>query len=77
MPNVTMSIEADLLKKARKIAVERDTTLTGLFRAYLAELVEKEDVLLEVAAAELESLFAKSRAVVGHRTWSRDDLHAR
>ena len=77
MPNVTMSIEADLLKRARKIAVEKDTTLTGLFRAYLAELVKKEDVLWEVAAAELGSLFAKSRVVVGHRTWSRDDLHAR
>ena len=66
MPKVTMSIEA-----------EKATTLTGLFRAYLSELVEKDEVLSEVAAAELESLFAESRAVVGRRTWSRDDLHAR
>ena len=77
MANITMSIDDGLLKKARKIAVEKDTSLTGLVRAYLRELVEKEEVLNEMTASELESLFAGSKAVVGKKTWSREELHAR
>jgi hypothetical protein len=77
MANITMSIDDELLKEARKIAVEKDTSLTGLIRGYLKELVEKEVVLKEMAALELESIFASSEAVVGEKTWSRDDLHAR
>ena len=77
MPNVTMSIDRDLLKKARKIALEKETSLTGLIREYLQDLVKKEDVLKEAAAAELELLFKESGAVVGKKTWSRDDLHVR
>ena len=77
MANITMSIDDKLLKSARKIAVEKDTSLTGLIRGYLKELVEKEEVLKEMAALELESMFTSSKAVVGEKTWSRDDLHAR
>ncbi len=77
MPNITMSIDAELLKRARKIAIEKDTSLTGLIRSYLQELVEKEEVLKVTATLELESLFASSEAVVGKKTWSRDELHAR
>ena len=55
MANITMSIDDKLLKAARKIAVEKDTSLTGLIRGYLEELVEKEEVLKEMAASELES----------------------
>ncbi len=77
MPNITMSIDAELLKRARKIAIEKDTSLTGLIRSYLQELVQKEEVLKVTATSELESLFASSEAVVGKKTWSRDELHAR
>jgi hypothetical protein len=72
-----MSIDAELLKRARKIAIEKDTSLTGLIRSYLQELVQKEEVLKVTATSELESLFASSEAVVGKKTWSRDELHAR
>ena len=76
MANITMSIDDEVLKEARKIAVEKDTSLTGLIRGYLKELVEKEVVLKEMAALELESIFASSEAVIGEKTWSRDGLHA-
>ncbi len=77
MANITMSIDDELLKTARKIAIEKDTSLTGLIRGYLKELVEEKEVLKEIAALELESMFASSEAVVGEKTWSRDNLHAR
>jgi len=36
--NITLSLDERLVKEVRKIAVERDTTLTGLVRAHLEEL---------------------------------------
>ena len=36
--NLTLSLDDELVKKARKIAVERDTTLTGMVRGYLEKL---------------------------------------
>ena len=75
--NVTMTLDDALLKKARKIAVEKDTTLTGLIREYLEALVEREERFKLMAAEELESLLRSSTAVMGHRDRPRDDLHAR
>jgi hypothetical protein len=77
MPNLTLSIEADLLKRARKIAIDRDSSLTGLIRGFLEELVRREETGNEVAAAELEELFRRSAMVVGTKSWSRDELHER
>jgi hypothetical protein len=36
--NITLSLDEDLVKMVRKIAVDRDTTLTGLVREYLEKL---------------------------------------
>lgn len=77
MPNLTLSIDADLLKRARKIAIERDTSLTGMIRDYLEEMVKGEETRNEIDAAELEDLFSKSPMIVGSKTWSRDELHER
>jgi hypothetical protein len=34
--NIRLSLPKDLVKRVRKIAVDRDTTLTGLVREYLS-----------------------------------------
>jgi len=75
--NITMSLDDELVKKARKIAIDKDTSITGLIRKYLQELVEQEELSNTTAAAELESLFRQSKAVVGRKTWPRDELHDR
>jgi hypothetical protein len=33
--NITLSLDEKTVKEVRKIAIERDTTLTGLVREYL------------------------------------------
>jgi len=43
MPNITMSMDEDLIRKARKIAVEKNTTMTAMVRSYLRKLVEREN----------------------------------
>ena len=75
--NITMAVDEDLLKKARKVAVEKNTTVTGLFRTFLYELVEQEEKNREDIISELAELFDQSKAVVGQRSWTRDDLHER
>ncbi len=77
MANITMTIDDELLKKARKIAVEKDTSLTGLIREYLKELVEREEAGKELAIAELDLLFSKKKAVMGTKSWTREELHER
>ena len=77
MPNITVSIDETLLKRAREVAIDRDTTLTGLIRKFLSDLVAKEELNRALSASELERLFTQSTAVVGERTWSRVDLHDR
>jgi len=77
MANVTMSIEDSLLKEARKIAVEHDTTLSEMYRNYLTELVRKEEARRSFAARELDDLFGQSRASSAGKSWTRDELHER
>ena len=77
MPNLTLKIEDKLLKKARKIAIDKETTLTGLIRQYLENLVQREEDCKENVISKLQECFVNEHRVVGSKTWTRDDLHAR
>ncbi|HYU47850.1 MAG TPA: DUF6364 family protein [Terriglobales bacterium] len=77
--NITLSLDDDLVKEVRKIAVERDTTLTGLVRSYLQELAS-EHAKSGRKRRELQALeesFEKLQFDMGKRTWKREDLHER
>jgi hypothetical protein len=77
--NITLSLEDQLVKRVRKIAVERDTTLTGMVRDYL-EKVAAEDTASGRKRREREALdrsFQQFQFKVGKRTWKRADLYAR
>jgi hypothetical protein len=77
--NITLSIDDDLVREVRKIAVERDTTLTGLVRAYLQDLAA-EHAKSGRKRRELEALersFEEFQFNLGKRTWRREDLHER
>ncbi len=77
--NITLSIDEELVKEVRKIAIERDTTLTGLVRAYLQELAA-ENAKSGRKRREIEALeqsFKLLKVNIGKRTWKREDLHER
>jgi hypothetical protein len=77
--NLTLSLDDELVKTARKIAVERDTTLTGMVREYLEKLAA-EDGATGRRRREREALersFERFHFQVGERTWKREDLYAR
>jgi hypothetical protein len=77
MPNITMKVPEDILKKARKAAVERNTTLSALVRAYLTRLAHEEEDHKEAIIAELKASYNRKNAVIGEKYWKREDLHER
>jgi hypothetical protein len=77
--NVTLALEDDLVKKVRKIAVDRDTTLTAMIRDYL-ETIAAEEAASGRKRREREALertFEKFQFKVGKHNWKRADLYAR
>jgi hypothetical protein len=77
--NITLSLDDKLVKEVRKIAVERDTTLTGLVRAYL-EQIAAEDASSAKKRRQMEALeesFKRFQIRMGKKTWRREDLYDR
>lgn len=77
--NITLSLESALVKKLRKIAIDRDTTLTGMVREYLQRVAAEEAASGKRGRerAKLEQTFEQFQLKIGKRTWKREDLHAR
>ena len=77
--NVTLSLEDDLVSKERKLAVDRDTTLNAMIRAYLEDLVGEESEMRRRRALEAldRSFLELSFPRGGPRTWTRADLYER
>jgi hypothetical protein len=76
---IKLFLPKDLAKRVRKIALDRDTTLTGLVREYLSELARQDDAA-DRKRRELEALersFEQFQFRVGKITWKREDLHAK
>jgi hypothetical protein len=74
--NVTLVVEENLLLAARKVALDRRTSVNQLVREYLAELVDAAD-RKRLARARLRKTFETGLVEVGDRSWSRDDLYER
>lgn len=77
--NITLSLDDKLVKEVRKVAVERDTTLTGLVREYLQQLAAENAVSgrRRREREALERTFAEFQFNMGKRTWKREDLYVR
>ena len=74
--NLTLTLDEQLLRAARKVALDRNTSVNQLVRDFLAGLVRETDQR-QAALARLDEVFLENRIAVGRRTWKRDDLHAR
>jgi hypothetical protein len=74
--NLTLTLDENLLRAARKVALDRNTSVNQLVREYLARLVRETDER-QAALSRLEEFFRTNRIEVGRRTWKREDLHDR
>jgi hypothetical protein len=77
--NITLSLDEKLVKDLRKIAVDRDTTLTGLVRDYLEKLAGESAATGRKRREReaLERTFENYSYRIGKRTWTRAELHER
>lgn len=72
MPNITLSIDEELLRSSREYAQNHGESLNGLVRKLLAQTVVNADVhWLE----ECFALMDRAQASSGGRRWSREDLY--
>ena len=76
MKNVTIALDETTVREARRIAAERSTTLNGLIRDFLERLTLRESHARR-ARRRIAEICRRSKAVVGERSWSRDELHER
>jgi len=74
--NVTLVVEEDLLLAARKIALDKRTSVNQLVREYLAALVEEPN-RKRLARERLQKAFDTGLVEVGDRNWNRNDLYDR
>jgi predicted transcriptional regulator len=76
--NVTLSLPRDLLKRVKRVAADRDTSVSALMAEALRRLADEDS---RYAAARKRALAAlrspRSLGTGGRRTWSRADLHER
>ncbi|MBW2263943.1 MAG: hypothetical protein JRG91_18435 [Deltaproteobacteria bacterium] len=76
MANLTVTIEDEVLMKARMRALEQGTSVNALLRDYLRAYASEE---VTRAMDDLVKLAKRARSASGKggRTWTRDGLHER
>lgn len=73
--NVTLSIDDEVLRKARRKAESMGTSVNQLIRDYLEQLSGKSDPAED--AAEFERLSSLTHGHSGGWKFNRDELHER
>jgi hypothetical protein len=74
--NLTLTLDEDLLRAARKVALDRNTSVNCLVREYLTEITTQDDRKAK-ALATLERFFKERPGRVGKITWTREELYDR
>jgi hypothetical protein len=76
--NITLSLPRDLLRRVKRLAVDRDTSVSALMSQALARLADEDRRYLAARKRALVALGStRSLGTRGQRAWSRDDLHER
>ena len=76
MKNITLSIDEDVLSAVRLYAAERNSSVNALVREFLSDIAEREN-RAKKARRRIRELSESSKARIGSKSWSRDELHAR
>jgi hypothetical protein len=74
--NVTLAIPKDILRKAKILAVQKSTSLSGLLTQTLADLVSHQEAYEQARQRNLALLErGLDLGTQGKITWKRDELH--
>ena len=76
--NVTLAIPKNLLRKAKILAIQKNTSLSGLLTQTLAELVSRQESYEQARQRNLEMLKnGYDLGTQGINSWTREVLHER
>lgn len=76
MANLTITLDDEVLRRARLRALEQDVSVNALLRDYL-EAYAAAGTTWNQATDEILRLSARSRSGRGDHSWTRDELHER
>ena len=74
--NLTITVDADVLRKARLRALHDDTSVSAVLRARLEAYTDEADRTAE-AVAGITRLMGEAELRWGSKTWSREELYER
>ncbi len=74
--NITLSIDKEVLRKARVLAAERSTSVSGLLAAELERIIGERDRYEKAKAAAIAEL-RRGHDLGGRRLPSRDEIYDR
>jgi len=77
VPNLTLTIDKQLLKAARIRALEQGTSVNALVRSYLEQFAGDTGAATAVAAFLDRSAASSASSGRKGRTWTRADAHER
>ncbi len=72
MPNITISLNEDLLKSGRRYAEKHQTSVNALIRKLLEQTVRSDS---NDWIEECFSLMDRAKANSGGRRWEREDVY--
>jgi hypothetical protein len=76
--NITLAIPKELLRKAKILAIRKNTSLSGLLTETLSELVARQEDYEQARWRNLEILKnGLDLGTQGNITWEREELHER
>ena len=76
--NITLALPKELLYKVKRVALERQTSVSGLLTQALAEIVAREDIYVSARQRHLAWLeHGADLGTNGKIGWRREDLHER
>jgi hypothetical protein len=76
--NITLSVPKELLRRVKRVAADRDTSVSALMTEALDRLADEDRRYSAARKRALAALkAARPLGTQGRRTWSRDALHER
>ncbi|MBD0022988.1 ribbon-helix-helix protein, CopG family [Gordonia pseudamarae] len=75
--NITLSLPEELVRKAKVLAAERDTSVSALVAELVEHMAGGVDDYDSMWEKEIERMSGGTAMKVGDITWTRDELHRR
>ncbi|MCL6589935.1 MAG: CopG family transcriptional regulator [Firmicutes bacterium] len=75
--NITLSLPKEILNRLKHIAVDKNTSISGLLAQTLTEIVRKEDAYRTAKTRQLILMERGFDLGRGPSRWNREELHER